>query len=53
MAKTLPKRSEVAPETTWDLSHIVKDDAAWLELYRQCEDTVPVFRRSTMKIPEF
>ena len=40
MAKTLPKRSEVAPETTWDLSHIVKDDAAWLELYRQCEDTV-------------
>ena len=40
MAKTLPKRSEVAPETTWDLTHIVKDDAAWQALYRQCEDTV-------------
>ncbi len=40
MAKTLPKRSEVAPEHTWDLSHIVKNEEAWTALYKDCEAAV-------------
>lgn len=37
MKKQLLRRSEVAPENTWDLTHLVASDELWHELYKDCE----------------
>ena len=46
MEKKIPKRSEVAPEFTWNLTDIFADDHAWTEEYQSLQTWVG-------KIPEF
>lgn len=38
MAKKIGHRSEINPEFTWDLSHIVASDQAWQDLYLESEN---------------
>lgn len=40
MKKELRNRHEVPAHETWDLTHIVKDDAAWNELYQYCQNEI-------------
>ncbi len=44
-AKTLPERSEVRPEDTWDLTKVFKTDTAWERAYRKLEKMVGGFAR--------
>lgn len=40
---SVPKRSEVKTEDTWDLSPLFKSDAAWEKAYRKLEKMIPTF----------
>ncbi|RRD94283.1 oligoendopeptidase F [Clostridiales bacterium COT073_COT-073] len=40
MAPKILNRSEMTPEFTWDLTHIVADDPAWYSLYAECENMI-------------
>jgi len=44
-AKTLPKRSEVKLEDTWDLTKLFKTDAAWERAYRKLEKMIDGFAK--------
>jgi len=52
MAKTqsIPKRSTVKPEHTWDLTKVFKSDAAWERGFKQLEKLIPGFERFRGKL---
>lgn len=41
--KTIPERSAVRVEDTWDLTKVFKSDAAWERGYRKLEKMIPTF----------
>ena len=42
-AKKVPRRSEIRPEDTWDLSELYASEAAWERAFRQLEKRIPEF----------
>ena len=45
MPKTLPKRSQVKPADTWDLSSLFESDEAWDAAFKKWEKKIPGFAR--------
>jgi oligoendopeptidase F len=45
MPKTLPKRSQVKPADTWDLSSLFESDEAWEAAFKKWEKKIPSFAR--------
>ncbi len=45
MPKTLPKRSQVKPADTWDLSSLFESDEAWEAAFKKWEKKIPGFAR--------
>ena len=45
MAKTLPRRSEVPVQSTWNLNSIFQGDEAWETAYREAGEAVPGLER--------
>ncbi|NJM07551.1 oligoendopeptidase F family protein [Candidatus Gracilibacteria bacterium] len=41
MTATLPRRADVAPAHTWDLSRMFADEHAWEQAYQEVERTLP------------
>jgi oligoendopeptidase F len=52
MAKTLPKRSEVAQDVTWDLHSVYPSDAAWETDYQEDLGAIPILERIQGKLGE-
>jgi len=48
--KSLPKRSEVRLEDTWDLTKVFKNDAAWERAYKKLEKMIPGFAKFRGKL---
>jgi oligoendopeptidase F len=44
-ARTLPKRNEIPPELTWDLSLVYADDAAWEADFKRVEELIEPFKQ--------
>lgn len=52
MPKTLPKRSQVKPADTWDLSSLFESDEAWEEAFKKWEKKIPGFAKFQDKLGE-
>jgi oligoendopeptidase F len=52
MAKTLPKRGEVAQDVTWDLQSVYPSDAAWEAAYQEALRAIPSLERFQGKLDE-
>ncbi|HVX62111.1 MAG TPA: M3 family oligoendopeptidase, partial [Pirellulales bacterium] len=52
MPKTLPKRSQVKPADTWDLSSLFESDEAWEEAFKKWEKKIPGFAKFQGKLGE-
>ncbi len=52
MPKTLPKRSQVKPADTWDLSSLFASDEAWEEAFKKWEKKIPGFAKFQGKLGE-
>ena len=52
MAKTLPKRSEVPVEHTWDITSVYADDKAWEKAYEETKNELDSLGRFQGKLGE-
>jgi oligoendopeptidase F len=48
----LPKRTQVKPENTWDLTSLFPDDAAWEADFRRLDALIPAYAKYQGKLAE-